>query len=167
MSIDPHPGMIRFNGYPSVFFMAICRDCDIATVFETEAAREVWIMGHRTTNHTINVAVDIRPDPKIPFAFVTRETLQQHQRWQSQPWSSRDSLLAQQTDDQTMPPHGNYPRPDSGPREGFRINRTFDEAFALIDEMRKNNTTPPKKPNARDRRRARRAGKQWKKNDAS
>lgn len=62
MSIAPRPGMLRFDGDVAVFYMAICKQCDMALPHPTEMAREVWATGHCTTGHAVTYALDVRPD---------------------------------------------------------------------------------------------------------
>lgn len=61
MSANIRPGMVRFDGDASIFFMSICEECDMALPHPDEETRQQWIAGHSTTGHTIRVAVDIRP----------------------------------------------------------------------------------------------------------
>ena len=62
--IDPPVGVVRFGGEPAIFFMAICRECGHALPFGIVGQRDEWIYTHVTaTNHTVSVAVDVRPAP--------------------------------------------------------------------------------------------------------
>lgn len=65
MTVSPPPGVVRFNGTPDIFYMAICRHCEIALPFGIEDQRTEWMQGHATApGHSITdiaVAVDIRP----------------------------------------------------------------------------------------------------------
>lgn len=143
MSTDPRPGMARFKGAPAVFFMAVCQNCDIALPFETDAQRWGWTSTH-IASHVVEFAVDIRPDPRMPFAFITRETLQQTQQWLSQQWyhsSDRNPLLAQQTNNQV-------------------VSMESDEKPVKIDPKQQVGKDGGEKLNARDRRRLRRKDKQ-------
>lgn len=64
MSTDPRPGMIRFNGLPTVWWMAICQTCDTAMPFTSEVLRNAWMAEHvQTRNCVITTAVDLVPDP--------------------------------------------------------------------------------------------------------
>jgi hypothetical protein len=65
VSIAPAPGMVRFGGNVTVFFIAICRLCDTALPFPNEDQRLAWAKAHHAaTRHTIELAVDVRHDPR-------------------------------------------------------------------------------------------------------
>lgn len=61
MSVLPRSGDIQFYGGAVVFFMALCRGCDVSLPFETEDDRSAWVEEHVSTGHRIDVAVDVRP----------------------------------------------------------------------------------------------------------
>lgn len=64
MSALPPNGVVRFAGEPSIFYMAICRDCDMAMPFDCAAARDQWARLHGDgTEHGVEKAVDVRPAP--------------------------------------------------------------------------------------------------------
>lgn len=137
MSADPRPGMIRFNGAATAFLVTICRECDMVLPHNDEERRMQWALEHGSVGHKVEFAVDVRPDPSKPFAFITRETLQQQHQWVNQnPSYRRNPLLAQQTDNQ-----------------GVSMKPAPPAAIPKDD-------TAPKKTTARDRRRDRRKDKQ-------
>lgn len=56
------PTVVVFWGTPHVAFLAVCPECSaIPRHFPTEADRDRWAEGHRTTGHTVNEAVEVRP----------------------------------------------------------------------------------------------------------
>lgn len=58
----PAPGMVRFTGEPTVFYMAICRTCEIALPHLNEASRDNWAAQHRVSHPlSVEYAVDVRP----------------------------------------------------------------------------------------------------------
>lgn len=64
-SLGPPP-VVVFHGRPKVFFLAICVECNegsrpIPMPFGTEAQRDTWADGHRSTGHTVNEALEVRP----------------------------------------------------------------------------------------------------------
>lgn len=62
MSVNPRPGMLRFDGNVQIFYMTICKDCDMALPHSNELTRQAWADAHRTTGHAVSYAVDVRPD---------------------------------------------------------------------------------------------------------
>lgn len=68
MSTLPPNGVVRFAGEPSIFYMAICRDCGMAMPFDCAAARDQWMMQHGQTGHAIEKSVDVRWDAGIHIA---------------------------------------------------------------------------------------------------
>ena len=63
---DRPPQVVVFTGTPKVFFLAVCRECNegrrpLPMPFGTEADRDRWADGHRTTGHTVDTALEIRP----------------------------------------------------------------------------------------------------------
>lgn len=56
-------GMVRFDGNVTVFFVAICEQCQMALPFPTEKDRGDYIVEHVKTGHALKLAVDVRPDP--------------------------------------------------------------------------------------------------------
>jgi hypothetical protein len=61
-------GMVRFDGDATVFYVAICQQCDMAIPFGSEAERKAWLDEHSQVffegkRHVVKVAVDVRPDP--------------------------------------------------------------------------------------------------------
>lgn len=65
VSIAARPGMIRFDGQVRVFYMTICKQCDIALPHSDEVEQKRWAAGHSTTGHPVTLAVDVAPDPAI------------------------------------------------------------------------------------------------------
>lgn len=62
---DPPP-VVVYCGRPKVFFLAVCVECNEGgTVrpmpFGTQADRDRWADGHRTTGHTVKEALEVRP----------------------------------------------------------------------------------------------------------
>lgn len=60
------PPVVVFRGRPKVYFLAVCVECNegrrpAPMPFGTEADRDRWADGHRTTGHTVNEAVEVRP----------------------------------------------------------------------------------------------------------
>lgn len=67
MSTNPRSGMVRFEGNPTVFFVAICKRCDMAIPFDSEGDRKSWADEHGSIvfdgkTHPIEFAVDVIPD---------------------------------------------------------------------------------------------------------
>ena len=63
--IDP-PQVAVFYGRPKVFFLTVCVECNtgrrpIPMPFATAEDRDRWADGHRTTGHTVNEALEVRP----------------------------------------------------------------------------------------------------------
>lgn len=58
-------GYVRFHGEPSIFYMALCRRCDLVLPFSLENIRQEWISEHAgAPQHSladITKALDIRP----------------------------------------------------------------------------------------------------------
>lgn len=65
MSVGPRPGDFRFFGTPQLFYMAICRECDIGLPFSNGIDRENWRAGHP---HDVEYAIDVRPPDESPPA---------------------------------------------------------------------------------------------------
>jgi hypothetical protein len=62
MTTSPAPGMVRFTGEPAIFYMAICRTCDIAMPFPSDIYRDTWADQHRESHPlSVEYAVDVRP----------------------------------------------------------------------------------------------------------
>lgn len=59
MSVDPRPGDFRFFGTPQVFYIAVCRECDMALPFADGIERENWRGAH--PHDDVEYAIDIRP----------------------------------------------------------------------------------------------------------
>lgn len=60
------PPVVVYCGRPKVFFLAVCVECNegrrpIPMPFGTQADRDRWADGHRTTGHTVKEALEIRP----------------------------------------------------------------------------------------------------------
>lgn len=61
------PPVQVFLGEPRVFFLAVCRECNagsrpIPMPFGTAEDRDRWAAGHAETGHTIDKALEVRPD---------------------------------------------------------------------------------------------------------
>ena len=81
MSTGIRPGMVRFSGHASVYFVALCHECDLAMPFATEHLRHGWMWDHATgTGHQIDVAVDVRLERRHPMVVVP-EMLEQPAEW--------------------------------------------------------------------------------------
>lgn len=65
MTTDARPGMIRFDGAATAFFVAICAQCDMVLPHESEAGRTKWAAEHARTGHSVSFALDVRPDPIV------------------------------------------------------------------------------------------------------
>jgi hypothetical protein len=62
MTTTPAAGMVRFTGEPTVFYMAICRACDMAMPFIDKGIRDEWATLHRESHPlSVEYAVDVRP----------------------------------------------------------------------------------------------------------
>jgi hypothetical protein len=62
------PDPVVFYGRPVVFYLAICINCGADAharpnpmPFGTEADRDRWADGHRSTGHIVKEAVEVRP----------------------------------------------------------------------------------------------------------
>lgn len=65
MTIAPRPGMLRFDGDVAVFYMTICRKCDMAIPHPDETVQTRWGHEHfQGTGHHVTLAVDVRPDTR-------------------------------------------------------------------------------------------------------
>lgn len=230
MSIAPRPGMLRFDGDVAVFYMAICKQCDMALPHPTEMSREMWATGHQATGHAITFALDVRPDagqtevrrrqlvdrlrekysnPMPPYQGggtcagkgKTCDGLifhgQEYVQWNGKLWHAEclddGSYLRMATVADIAPgvladvepvtmktwmpgdpsrPVGFYNVGGNGPAPATIMN-PLDRHAGLLAGMAGQlskvigsdatvaHVPPPKKPNARERRRQRREGKQW------
>lgn len=65
MSVLPRRGDVRFNGEPTIYFMTLCRKCDMALPHTDEETQRRWASEHSDAEygpgHEVMLAVDVRP----------------------------------------------------------------------------------------------------------